>query len=146
LILYYSSYPVASVVLASDRSTIHNSLISLQSVFYVQITFQLAKAIRAGSEWSDKDELLDVVYWGRQVLSLIIGIAFGVTSMHGILAILAYVAISTVVAQHFVVKYQQVDEDEVGGFWELAKEGFGSAFATFMVSWITVYSAVHQNS
>ncbi|KAE9420641.1 hypothetical protein Angca_007384, partial [Angiostrongylus cantonensis] len=104
----------------------------------------LAKAIRAGSEWSDKDELLDVVYWGRQVvLSLIIGIAFGVTSMHGILAILAYVAISTVVAQHFVVKYQQVDEDEVGGFWELAKEGFGSAFATFMVSWITVYSAVH---
>uniref|UniRef100_A0A0K0DDB0 Rab5-interacting protein n=1 Tax=Angiostrongylus cantonensis TaxID=6313 RepID=A0A0K0DDB0_ANGCA len=101
----------------------------------------LAKGIRAVSEWSDKDELLDVVYWGRQVLSLIIGIAFGVTLMHGILPILAYVAISFVVAQHFVVKYQQVEEDEVGVF-----DRFGSAFATFMVSWIAVYSAVHQNS
>ncbi|KJH46299.1 Rab5-interacting protein [Dictyocaulus viviparus] len=109
-------------------------------------TGSLAKAFRAGSEWSDKDELLDVVYWGKQVLSLIVGITFGAVSMHGILAIVAYIVISTVVAQNFVVKYQQVDEDEVGGFWELAKEGFGSAFATFMVSWITVYSAVHHNS
>ncbi|CAJ0588907.1 unnamed protein product [Cylicocyclus nassatus] len=89
-------------------------------------TDSLGKALHAGSEWSDKDELLDVVYWGKQILSLVIGIAFGAASMHGILAILAYVVISTMVAQHFVVKYQQVDEDEVGGFWELAKEGFGS--------------------
>ncbi|WKY13873.1 hypothetical protein Q1695_004595 [Nippostrongylus brasiliensis] len=109
-------------------------------------TESLSKAFRAGSEWSDKDELLDVVYWGKQFLSLIIGIAFGAASLHGILAIIAYVAISTMVAQHFVVKFQQVDEDEVGGFWELAKEGFGSAFATFMVSWITVYSAMYQSS
>ncbi|VDM67079.1 unnamed protein product [Strongylus vulgaris] len=139
------------------------------------------KALHAGSDWSDKDELLDVVYWGKQrnhhfpfcrlffvlvkshryireqkifaklfisiqILSLIIGVTFGAASMHGILAILAYVVISTMVAQHFVVKYQQVDEDEVGGFWELAKEGFGSAFATFMVAWITVYSALYHNS
>ncbi|KAK6756833.1 hypothetical protein RB195_014951 [Necator americanus] len=109
-------------------------------------TESLSKALHAGSEWSDKDELLDVVYWGKQILSLIIGVAFGAASMHGILAILAYVVISTMMAQHFVVKYQQVDEDEVGGFWELAKEGFGSAFATFMVAWITVYSALYHNS
>ncbi|KAK6023323.1 Rab5-interacting protein [Ostertagia ostertagi] len=109
-------------------------------------TESLSKALRAGSDWSDKDELLDVVYWGKQLLSLIIGIAFGAFSMHGILAILAYIAVSTMVAQHFVVKFQQVDEDDVGGFWELAKEGFGSAFATFMVAWITVYSAVYQSS
>ncbi|EPB69517.1 Rab5-interacting protein, partial [Ancylostoma ceylanicum] len=110
------------------------------------ICFQLSKALHGGSEWSDKDELLDVVYWGKQILSLIIGITFGAASMHGVLAILAYVVISTMVAQHFVVKYQQVDEDEVGGFWELAKEGFGSAFATFMVAWITVYSALYHSS
>ncbi|EYC42123.1 hypothetical protein Y032_0541g3173 [Ancylostoma ceylanicum] len=107
---------------------------------------KLSKALHGGSEWSDKDELLDVVYWGKQILSLIIGITFGAASMHGVLAILAYVVISTMVAQHFVVKYQQVDEDEVGGFWELAKEGFGSAFATFMVAWITVYSALYHSS
>ncbi|KIH67537.1 Rab5-interacting protein [Ancylostoma duodenale] len=73
-------------------------------------TDSLSKALRGGSEWSDKDELLDVVYWGKQILSLIIGITFGAASMHGILAILAYVVISTMVAQHFVVKYQQVSQ------------------------------------
>ncbi|VDO95068.1 unnamed protein product [Heligmosomoides polygyrus] len=109
-------------------------------------TESLSKALRSGSEWPDKDELLDVVYWGKQILSLLIGVAFGAASLHGILAIVAYVAISTMVTQHFVVRYQQVDEDEVGGFWELAKEGFGSAFATFMVSWITVYSAVYHST
>ncbi|KAJ1362869.1 hypothetical protein KIN20_022575, partial [Parelaphostrongylus tenuis] len=78
--------------------------------------------MRAYSEWFDKDELLDVVFWGKRVLSLIVAITFGVTSMHGILAIHAYVAISTVVVQHFVLKYHQVNEDEVGGFWELARK------------------------
>ncbi|EYC42122.1 hypothetical protein Y032_0541g3173 [Ancylostoma ceylanicum] len=71
---------------------------------------KLSKALHGGSEWSDKDELLDVVYWGKQILSLIIGITFGAASMHGVLAILAYVVISTMVAQHFVVKYQQVNQ------------------------------------
>uniref|UniRef100_A0A1I8BKK7 YqzM family protein n=1 Tax=Meloidogyne hapla TaxID=6305 RepID=A0A1I8BKK7_MELHA len=33
------------------------------------------------------------------------------------------------------------DDEDFGGFWEVAKEGFGAAFATFMVSWVTAYSA-----
>ena len=39
--------------------------------------------------------------------------------------------------------YQNTDEELIGGFWEVAKEGFGAAFATFMVSWIALYSALH---
>ncbi|KAJ1349247.1 hypothetical protein KIN20_004723 [Parelaphostrongylus tenuis] len=61
------------------------------------------------------------------VLSLIVAITFGVTSMHGILAIHAYVAISTVVVQHFVLKYHQKievlirhsDLPEIAGFWAI---------------------------
>ncbi|CAB3397633.1 unnamed protein product [Caenorhabditis bovis] len=104
----------------------------------------LSKALRPGSEWPDKDELLDVVYWGKQILSLFVGVVFGMTPLYGFLAIISYVCISSVVAQHYVTKFQKVDEDEVGGFWELAKEGFGAAFATFMVSWITVYTSLHH--
>ncbi|CAI2355409.1 unnamed protein product [Caenorhabditis sp. 36 PRJEB53466] len=97
----------------------------------------LGKALAPGSEWPDKDELLDVVYWGKQVLSLFVGLIFGFTPMTGILGIISYVVISSVVAQHYVTKFQKVDEDDVGGFWELSKEGFGAAFATYMVTWIT---------
>uniref|UniRef100_A0A915CKP2 Rab5-interacting protein n=1 Tax=Parascaris univalens TaxID=6257 RepID=A0A915CKP2_PARUN len=103
----------------------------------------LAKAFVSGSEWPDKDELLDVLYWGKQVLAFLIGISWGIIPLHGFLAILLYVCISTVTAQLYVTNFQKMDEDTLGGFWELAKEGFGAAFATFMVAWIGVYSAVH---
>ncbi|PAV88946.1 hypothetical protein WR25_24380 [Diploscapter pachys] len=109
-------------------------------------TQTLQKALRSSSDWSDKDELLDVIYWGKQILAVLIGVVFGLTPLYGILAIATYVAISTLVTQHYVTKFQGVDEEELGGFWELAKEGFGSAFASFMVSWITVFSAVHHTS
>ncbi|GMR59630.1 hypothetical protein PMAYCL1PPCAC_29825, partial [Pristionchus mayeri] len=105
----------------------------------------LAKALRPGSEWSDKDDLLDVLYWGRQVFALVVGIVFGVIPLSGILAIAAYAAVSTLVGQYFVVNYQGADEEQMGGFWELAKEGFGTAFATFLVAWITTYSAIHHD-
>lgn len=52
-------------------------------------------------------------------------------------------ATSTVIGHLYVTAYQKVDEESVGGFWELAKEGFGSAIATFMVAWIVAYSAFH---
>ncbi|PAV84880.1 hypothetical protein WR25_06477 isoform A [Diploscapter pachys] len=109
-------------------------------------TQTLQKAFRSGGDWQDKDELLDVVYWGKQILAVLIGVVFGLTPLYGILAIATYVAISTLVTQHYVTKFQGIDEEELGGFWELAKEGFGSAFASFMVSWITVFSAVYHTS
>ncbi|CAI5451996.1 unnamed protein product [Caenorhabditis angaria] len=102
------------------------------------------KALQPGSEWPDKDELLDVVYWGKQILSLLVGFVFGFTPLVGLLAIISYVCISSVVAQHYVTKFQKVDEDDVGGFWELSKEGFGAAFATFMVTWISTYTSLNQ--
>uniref|UniRef100_A0A183BS59 DUF727 domain-containing protein n=1 Tax=Globodera pallida TaxID=36090 RepID=A0A183BS59_GLOPA len=41
----------------------------------------ISKALRRRSQWSDKDELLDVLYWGRQLLSLCIGICWGLVPM-----------------------------------------------------------------
>lgn len=101
------------------------------------------KALGKESEWNDKDELLDALYWGRQIISLCIGILWGVVPLKGMLAILIYVALSTLIGHFYVTSFQNQDADNFGGFWELAKEGFGAAFATFMVSWITIYSAVH---
>uniref|UniRef100_A0A914UYG1 Rab5-interacting protein n=1 Tax=Plectus sambesii TaxID=2011161 RepID=A0A914UYG1_9BILA len=103
----------------------------------------LRKATQPGADWPDKDELLDVLYWGRQGFALVMGLAWGVVPFHGLLAIILYVAVTTVVGHLYITAYQKVDEDLVGGFWDVAKEGFGAAFATFMVSWIGVYSALH---
>uniref|UniRef100_A0A8R1E9B0 ER membrane protein complex subunit 6 n=1 Tax=Caenorhabditis japonica TaxID=281687 RepID=A0A8R1E9B0_CAEJA len=97
----------------------------------------------ANSQKSPKHKIPKIQFSFPQVLSLFVGLIFGFTPMTGILGIISYVIISSVVAQHYVVKFQKVDEEEVGGFWELSKEGFGAAFATYMVTWITVYTSTH---
>jgi hypothetical protein len=42
----------------------------------------------------------------------------------------------------YYTAFQSVDDEEYGGAWEMAKEGFMTCFAGFLVSWVTVYSAV----
>ncbi|MCP9262512.1 Rab5-interacting protein [Dirofilaria immitis] len=83
---------------------------------------KLAKALVSGSDWPDKDELLDVLYWGRQILALMIGIFWGFIPLHGFLAIVLYIVISTTLGQLYATNFQKVDEDSLGGFWELAKK------------------------
>lgn len=62
----------------------------------------------SGSEWPDKDELLDVLYWGRQLLALMIGIFWGFIPLHGFLAIVLYIVISTAVGQLYATNFQKV--------------------------------------
>ena len=103
------------------------------------------KALMKNSSWEDKDELLDVVYWFRQLLAVVLGILFGVFPLAGIFGILLYCGISTLSMHFYVGDYQQEDLEEYGGFFELAKEGFMSAFASFLVVWIIVYSTFHSS-
>ncbi|CAD5222727.1 unnamed protein product [Bursaphelenchus okinawaensis] len=107
------------------------------------VSEKVTKALARRSEWTEKDDLLDVLYWGRQIVSLVLGIVWGLVPLKGLLAILIYAAVSTFGGHFYITSYQGQDEEEFGGFWELAKEGFASAVATFLIAWITVYSAIH---
>ncbi|KAI6237362.1 hypothetical protein M3Y95_00256900 [Aphelenchoides besseyi] len=100
----------------------------------------ISKALTKKADWSDKDDILDVLYWGRQFISLIIGVLWGIIPLKGLFAIILYVAISTFSGHLWVTNYQDQEDEQFGGFWELGKEGFGAAFATFMVSWICCYT------
>ncbi|CAD5232161.1 unnamed protein product [Bursaphelenchus xylophilus] len=111
----------------------------------LKVSEAFSRALQKNSEWADKDDLLDVLYWGRQILGLLVGIVWGLIPLKGLLAILIYVAISTFAGHFYVTSYQGQDEENFGGFWELAKEGFASAVATFLIAWITIYSAVNFN-
>ncbi|RWS23159.1 hypothetical protein B4U80_04486 [Leptotrombidium deliense] len=65
--------------------------------------------------WEDKDQFLDVIYWSRQVVAILMGIIWG-----------------------FVVKFNSDNENMM----DYVKEGFMTSFAAFMVAWTIVYSAV----
>jgi len=105
----------------------------------------LSKAIKAGSVWSDKDEFLDVVYWIRQIVGVLIGICWGVIPIKGLIGIILFVAVNLAIVYIYFNVFQHVDEEEYGGISEILKEGLMTSFATFFVTWIIFYSALHIN-
>ncbi|XP_075224396.1 GEL complex subunit OPTI isoform X2 [Lycorma delicatula] len=90
-----------------------------------------------------KEEFLDVVYWMRQALGIIVGILWGLIPMKGFLALLLFVLVNAVVIYLYFSSFQSIDEEEYGGAWELLKEGFMTSFAGFLVTWIIVFSGLH---
>uniref|UniRef100_A0A6B2EH74 Putative rab5-interacting protein n=1 Tax=Phlebotomus kandelakii TaxID=1109342 RepID=A0A6B2EH74_9DIPT len=98
------------------------------------------------SEWADKDDFLDVVYWARQVLGILIGIAWGIVPLKGVIALALFAAINCGIVYLYCINFQGVEEEAYGGVWELLKEGFMTSFACFLVTWIIFYTGLHFDS
>uniref|UniRef100_A0A8C8SIK0 RAB5 interacting factor n=1 Tax=Pelusios castaneus TaxID=367368 RepID=A0A8C8SIK0_9SAUR len=45
------------------------------------------RALRSDSAWEDKDEFLDVIYWFRQIIAVILGVIWGVVPLKGFVGI-----------------------------------------------------------
>uniref|UniRef100_A0A8C5U281 RAB5 interacting factor n=1 Tax=Malurus cyaneus samueli TaxID=2593467 RepID=A0A8C5U281_9PASS len=103
------------------------------------------KALRSDSAWHDKDEFLDVIYWFRQIIAVILGIIWGVVPLKGFVGIAVFCLINAGVLYLYFSSFQQIDEEEYGGTWELTKEGFMTSFALFLVVWIIFYTAIHYD-
>ncbi|XP_050518436.1 respirasome Complex Assembly Factor 1 [Diabrotica virgifera virgifera] len=101
------------------------------------------RAFTSNSEWPDKEEFLDVIYWYRQILGIILGIIWGLIPLKGLLGLMLFALINAGIMYFYFNSFQNVDEDEYGGAWELTKEGFMTSFAGFLVTWIIIYSGLY---
>lgn len=110
-----------------------------ESEITVSGTFK--KALRTSSDWSDKDEFLDVIYWLRQILGVIIGLIWGFAPLKGFIGLILFFLINCAIVFIYYNMIQRIDEEKFGGFTELMKEGLMTSFSTFLVVWIIVYSA-----
>ncbi|KAF7695823.1 uncharacterized protein RAB5IF [Silurus meridionalis] len=104
-----------------------------------------SKALNSRAVWDDKDEFLDVVYWFRQIIAIILGVIWGIVPLKGFLGIAIFCIVNAGVLYVYFSSFQQVDEEEYGGTWELTKEGFMTSFALFLVVWIIFYTALHYD-
>ncbi|XP_044735496.1 respirasome Complex Assembly Factor 1 [Chrysoperla carnea] len=104
------------------------------------------KCITSNSEWPDKEEFLDVIYWARQAMGIILGVAWGLIPLKGFVAILLFVLVNAGIIYFYCTSFQCVDEDDYGGAWELTKEGFMTSFAGFLVTWIIIYSGLNYDN
>ncbi|XP_004349894.1 hypothetical protein CAOG_01374 [Capsaspora owczarzaki ATCC 30864] len=96
-----------------------------------------------GKNLAEKEGVLDVLYWARQIAAILVGVLWGLFGFTGLVAIIGFGIASTAITIAFLVQIVQVDEDEFGGRWELVKEGFMPSFSLFLVSWIVAYTGVH---
>ncbi|KAH7979408.1 hypothetical protein HPB49_009352 [Dermacentor silvarum] len=92
------------------------------------------RAFTPNSEWPDKDEFLDVLYWSRQILGILLGLAWGLVPLKGFLGIALFFCVNTVLVYGYTSSFQKVDDEEYGGVWELVKEGFVTSFAGFLTT------------
>lgn len=118
-----------------ERNGVSKSINVIESVW--------SRAFKANSEWPDKEEFLDVIYWARQALGIIVGILWGLIPLKGFMALLLFVVVNAGVIYVYFTSFQSIDEEEYGGAWELTKEGFMTSFAGFLVTWIIIYSGLH---
>ncbi|XP_050429621.1 respirasome Complex Assembly Factor 1 isoform X2 [Adelges cooleyi] len=107
------------------------------------IWYTLKKATTKNSEWPDKDEFLDVIYWTRQIMGIVAGILWGLLPLKGLFGLGLFIMLNATVLYAYFTNFQKIDEEEFGGAWELTKEGFVTSLAGFLVMWIIVYSGMH---
>jgi len=90
-------------------------------------------------DW-EKGDLLVVAYWARQIVSVVVGVLFGVVGFTGIVALAAYALMSVAVVHVYLTSILKIDATDYGSDGDLVKEGFMSGLATFLFLWISVYS------
>ncbi|XP_062707848.1 GEL complex subunit OPTI [Aedes albopictus] len=104
------------------------------------------RAVTPNSEWADKDDFLDVVYWSRQVIGILIGVVMGIVPMKGFIALALFALINCGIVYFYSTSFQSIDEESYGGIWEIIKEGFMTSFACYLVTWIIFYTGIHFDS
>jgi len=127
----------------SSSSGVNSPNQNIENITGNSISTTITKALASQSSWPDKEEFLDVIYWLRQIVGVLLGLAWGVIAIQGVVGIFLFGAINAGLLYLYFSGYQSVDEEEYGGVWELTKEGFVTSFASFLVMWIIVYTGLH---
>ncbi|CDW60252.1 Isy1 and Fringe and Rab5ip domain containing prot ein [Trichuris trichiura] len=121
----------------------HWSSMSVSSSPSLTTTELWKRAITPNADWSQKDDLLDAIYWLKQLVSALLGVLWGTLPLRGALAIAIYFLVCSCISHLYVTSFQRVDEEWIGGLAEVIKEGFSTAFATFLVVWILLVHLTH---
>lgn len=106
----------------------------------------LSKSMTPEVKWADKDEFLDVIYWMRQIMGIVLGLVWGLIPMKGFFGLALFFVVNVALIYIYYSSFQKVDEEEYGGATEIIKEGLMTSFSSFVVCWIILYSALHTYS
>ena len=58
---------------------------NIENITGNSISTTITKALASQSSWPDKEEFLDVIYWLRQIVGVLLGLAWGVIAIQVIM-------------------------------------------------------------
>lgn len=104
-----------------------------------------------------QDEFLDIIYWGRQIFSIIMGLVWGVlgtldglfknyclpifrSGLTGFFGIALFGVVNSAIVYAYSINYNEDPDDALTA----VKEGFMTAFASFLVTWILMYTHLYH--
>lgn len=96
----------------------------------------------SGEEWIREDIVL-IIYWSRQVLSLLLGILWGIVRFEGLFAILTYLIVCIFILQSY--KSMLKVPDDTFDIVDVFKEGIVPALGIFLFGWISSYSLAYYD-
>ena len=99
-----------------------------------------SSASSAASYWA-KDDILDALYWIRQALAVVAGLAAGLTGRQGVATFALFVTTAASAGLSFVRALGVVDDEELGGVGPLLGEGLSQSVALFVLLWVVTFSA-----
>mmetsp|Transcript_19969 Transcript_19969/g.56115 ORF Transcript_19969/g.56115 Transcript_19969/m.56115 type:complete len:95 (+) Transcript_19969:151-435(+) len=88
----------------------------------------------------DKADAENAVYWGKQAVSLVLGIVWGIIPLEGGPAMIAYLLLVHAAVFGYVKSKGIGEECFENGYSDILKEGLMPALATFLVAWIFTYN------
>mmetsp|Transcript_4222 Transcript_4222/g.12518 ORF Transcript_4222/g.12518 Transcript_4222/m.12518 type:complete len:131 (-) Transcript_4222:365-757(-) len=97
-----------------------------------------SKALQADAGWTKQTfpEFPDAVHGVRQVLGVLIGVAWALFPVKNMVGVAAFLALSYYLGVVYYSKYCQVDEEDFKPSSTLSTEGLSASFGVFMVTWI----------
>ncbi|KAL0250891.1 hypothetical protein GEMRC1_000105 [Eukaryota sp. GEM-RC1] len=75
------------------------------------------------------NDICQVIYWFRQIFSLLLGFAFGLIPLTGATGIIGFFSLNIFAVFFYCNHYLLIDEEEHGGRFKLLQEGLLTGFA-----------------
>ena len=69
----------------SSSSGVNSPNQNIENITGNSISTTITKALASQSSWPDKEEFLDVIYWMRQIVGVLLGLAWGVIAIQVII-------------------------------------------------------------
>ena len=96
-------------------------------------------------EKSDKDKILDKIFWFKLIISLTVGIVYGFLGVSGFLSFLLFAIGMTILS--FIYFRRILNEDDEGDYQsEVFVEGLNVGIPIFLLSWTIVYTMNKLNT